>query len=317
MAPSPESKLLHNLVSRLRVRHFALLLSLDRLRSVSRVAAELDLSQPAVTKSLREIEEVFLAPLFIRSRRGLEPTATGTAVLAYARLAMADTEALGRELAAIEAGLQGRLRIGLIPYVSPAMIDAACRYGLEQQPRLAVAVREGTTDELVAALRAHELDIVIARAFYAPGDDMMQVTLYGEEPAIVVPAAAAPRLTAGALDWLQLVELDWILPPGHTPIRRTINTMFATAGAVAPNPIVETYSVKTMATLLRTQPRAIAIVPRAVAEELATIGNAAILPHVFRWDLPPVGAMWLRRSAQSEPLQALVRTLQAVARQPA
>ncbi|MGT2490111.1 LysR family transcriptional regulator [Cupriavidus basilensis] len=163
-----------------------------------------------------------MVPLFARSRRGLEPTGTGAAVLAHARLAMADTEALGRELAVIGAGLHGRLRIGVIPYVAPVVLDAACSHGLQQQPRVAVLVREGTTDELVAALRAHELDCVIARSFYAPGDDIVQTPLYREEPALVVPVAAAARLARGKLDWPRLAALDWIFaalayadPPHH------------------------------------------------------------------------------------------------------
>ena len=89
-----------------------------------------------------------------------------------------------------------------------------------------------------------------------------------------------------------------------------ILAVFAVAGVAPPLPLVETYSIKTMETLLRTQARAIAIVPRAVATELASAGAAAILPHALSWDLPPVGAMWLRRAQQSEPLTALVQALQ-------
>src|ERR1700739_3412582 len=100
-------KLVHNVVSRLRLKPLPLLLALERQRSVSRVAAELNLSQPAVTKALREIEDIFMTPLFTRTRRGLEPTQTGIAVLAHARLTLADAEALGRELAVIDAGLLG------------------------------------------------------------------------------------------------------------------------------------------------------------------------------------------------------------------
>lgn len=308
----PAEKLQHNLVSRLRLKHLSLLLALDRERSVSRVAAELDLSQPAVTKALREIEDIFLVPLFARTRNGLEPTDTGVAVLAHARLAMADTTALGRELAVIGAGLRGRLRIGVIPFVAPAVLDAACTHGLQQQPRVSVLVREGTTDELVAALRAHELDCAVARSFYTSGDDIMHIPLYREEPTLVVPARAAARLGRGWLDWAQLAALDWILPPAHTPIRRTINTMFATAGVAPPTPMVETYSIKTMATLLRNQPRAITIVPRAVAADLTATGSAAALPHTLSWDLPSVGVMWLRRSEHSAALTSLVDALRAV-----
>ncbi|WP_226797856.1 LysR family transcriptional regulator [Cupriavidus necator] len=311
MSIAPD-KLVHNLVSRLRLRHLPLLLALERQRSVSRVAAELNLSQPAVTKTLREIEDIFMAPLFTRTRRGLEPTPTGRAVLAHARLTLADADALGRELAAIESGLSGRLRIGVIPYISRSVLDAACTFGLAQTPRISVLVREGTTDELVSALREHELDCVVARTFYAPGADIAQQPLYREEPALVVPNAAAARLARGPLDWRQLAERDWILPPPNTPIRRTINTIFAVAGVAQPTPIVETYSIKTMATLMRKHPAATTIVPKAVASELADSKGATALPHALSWDLPPVGVMWRRQAVDDDVVTALVACLGAL-----
>lgn len=309
--PIVSDKLIHQIVSRLRLRHLPLLLALERQRSVSRVAAELNLSQPAVTKALREIEDIFMTPLFTRTRNGLEPTATGAAVLSHARMTMADAEALGRQLSVIDAGLRGRLRIGVIPYTARAVLDAALAYGLHQSPRISVLVREGTTDELINALRQHELDCVIARSFYLAGEDIVQQPLYREEPVLVVPSRAAARLSRGKLDWKRLAELDWILPPPHTPVRRTINTMFAVAGVAPPLPIVETYSIKPIATLLRSQPDAITIVPRAVAAELIALGDAATLPFSLSWDLPPVGVMWRREAEENELLMPLVAALKA------
>ncbi|WP_066736471.1 LysR substrate-binding domain-containing protein [Cupriavidus sp. D384] len=309
--PIATDKLLHQIVSRLRLRHLPLLLALERQRSVSRVAAEMNLSQPAVTKALREIEDIFMTSLFTRTRNGLEPTATGAAVLSHARMTMADAEALGRQLAVIEAGRRGRLRLGVIPYTARAVLDAALAYGLNQQPRISVVVREGTTDELVGALRQHELDCAIARSFYLAGEDIVQEPLYREEPVLVVPSRARARLSRGELDWKRLAELDWILPPPHTPVRRTINTMFAVAGVAPPLPIVETYSIKPMATLLRSQPDAITIVPRAVAAELIELGDAAALPFSLSWDLPPVGVMWRRETEENELVMPLVAALKA------
>lgn len=309
--PIAADKLLHQIVSRLRLRQLPLLLALERQRSVSRVAAEMNLSQPAVTKALREIEDIFMTPLFTRTRNGLEPTATGAAVLSHARMALADAEALGRQLAVIEAGRRGRLRLGVIPYTARAVLDAALAYGLNQSPRISVLVREGTTDELIIALRQHELDCVIARSFYVAGEDIAQQALYREEPVLVVPSRASARLSRGGLDWQRLAELDWILPPPHTPVRRTINTMFAVAGVAPPLPIVETYSIKPMATLLRSQPDAITIVPRAVAAELVELGDAAALPFSLSWDLPPVGVMWRRETEENELVAALVTALKA------
>lgn len=305
-------KLVHRVISRLRLRHMPLLLALERQRSVSRVAAEMNLSQPAVTKMLREIEDIFTVPLFTRTRQGLEPTPTGLSVLAHARLALADADALGRELAVIEAGLSGRLRLGVIPYIARPVLDAACTFGLARTPRISVLVREGTTDELVAALRAHELDCVIARTFYVPGEDIAQRPLYREEPVLVVPSKVATRLSGSALDWGRLAERDWILPPPNTPIRRTINTMFAVAGVAQPTPIVETYSIKTMATVMRSHLGAITIVPRGVAAELVEAEGATMLPHPLSWDLPPVGVMWRRESGEDEKIAALVASVAAV-----
>ena len=112
------------LATRLKLRHYSLLIELDRSRSVSRAAERLGLAQPTVTRSLREIEDIFMTQLFTRSRRGLEPTSAGLLVLARARLALADADGLGQDLAALGSGLQGRLRVGVIPFLSRQTHDS-------------------------------------------------------------------------------------------------------------------------------------------------------------------------------------------------
>ncbi len=153
---------------------------------------------------------------------------------------------------------------------------------------------------------------MIARAFYVPGEDIAQHPLYREEPVLVVPSKAATRVSRSGLDWARLAERDWILPPPNTPIRRTINTMFAVAGVAQPTPIVETYSIKTIATVLRSHLGAITIVPRSVAAELVQAEGATTLPHPLSWDLPPVGVMWRRESGEDEKIAALVASVVAV-----
>lgn len=88
---SPSLSRLSNL---LKLRHYALLVELARARSVSRVAQQMSLSQPTVTRALAEIEGIFGQPLFVRHRSGLEPTPAGALVLNRARLALADAASL-------------------------------------------------------------------------------------------------------------------------------------------------------------------------------------------------------------------------------
>ena len=119
------AQLQHALLSRLKMRHLVLLQAIDRHRVLNRVALEMRLSQPAITKALREIEDIFMTPLFERTPRGLKPTAAGQAVLHYAVVTLAGVESTARTLTAIDVGLTGRVRIGVTPGASSTARSAA------------------------------------------------------------------------------------------------------------------------------------------------------------------------------------------------
>jgi DNA-binding transcriptional LysR family regulator len=201
----PAARIHHAVLSRLKMRQLALLQTINRLRALNRVAAELRLSQPAITKALREIEDIFGAPLFERSSRGLKPTAAGEAVLRYSQRWLADLEATSKVLAAIDAGHGGRIRLGMTTQVPQQLLSAALQHLIGQRPQVSVFVAEGTTDQLVGRMLE-------------------------QEPCLVVAARNQKRLSRGPLDWAKLAQLDWILPPPNTPMRRLYNTIFVTAG---------------------------------------------------------------------------------------
>lgn len=306
---TPDTLALH-LETRLKMRHYVLLVALDRHRSVTRVAAQMALSQPTVTRALADMEDIFMTPLFVRSRRGLEPTMAGEVVLARARLAVADNQALQEELRAVSgAGLQGRLRIGLIPYTSAQTLDALWKHLFDQRPRMALLAHEDTTQNLVQALRERTLDCAICRFSHdSTDDDLVQELLYRQEACVVVAQASAARLAAQpALDLSQLSEMDWIFPPADTPIRQRIDAAFAAAGRTVPLPALEAYAVRTVASAMRQLPRGITVLPHDVAHAVAATGAAEVMPRPLPWSLPPVGLAWLRDS----PKAAVIQTLRA------
>ncbi|TFY99834.1 LysR family transcriptional regulator [Ramlibacter rhizophilus] len=306
------------LVARLKLRQLALLQKLAQQGSLSRVAQAMRLSQPAITQALREIETLFGTPLFARGSRGLAPTPAGEVALAHARTALAGLEATARELAALEAGRHARLRVGVIPHLPMGLLDAMLQALLAASPRNAVMLREGTSDELVTALRAGELDWAIGRPFYDSGDADIQVEpLYEQRPSLLVPAASRARLARAAADLRQLADLDWILPPPRTPIRRSVNAMFARAGIAPPSPLLETYSLKSIEAVLARQPRAIALLAHDVGADLAARGAAALLPCALQWDLPPISLLSLAGASGARLSPQAVQALSAaVARMP-
>ena len=276
-------------------------------RTLGRVAVQMRLSQPAITKALREVENIFGTQLFERTSRGLVPTPTGDAALVYARRWLADLESTSRVLASIESGRSGRLRLGITSMVPQALLTSALTHLLDRSPRVSVMTREGTTDELVAALMARELDCAIGRSYDGEATDVIQEPIYEQAPCFAVNARSVRRLSRGPLDWARMVELDWILPPPNTPMRRTYNAVFAGAGLQPPVPILETISVRSMETVLRMEPNAVAILARDVVEELATAGRCAPLAYRLNWNLPPVSFFTLKQLAD-HPMVATLRS---------
>lgn len=303
---------LHHLVARLKLRHFALLAELDRHRSVSRAAQYLGLSQPTVTRALGEIEGIFMAPLFIRSRRGLEPTSAGALVLARAKVALTDAESLGQDLEALTTGLQGRLRVGVIPFLSRVTQDRVWQHLLSLRPRVGFTVAEATTHNLLQAVQARTLDCAICRFTpVSPEAGLEQHLLYSQEPRLVASCAAAERLHRRGLDWEAFASLQWIFPPADTPIRQMIHSIFASAAQPVPVPLMEAYAHNTLVSVLRRMPDAITILPDDIAQEVADVSGARVLPQRLHWNLPPVVVVRLREAANAAIVDGLTEGLRS------
>ncbi|MBV9891386.1 MAG: LysR family transcriptional regulator [Rhizobacter sp.] len=303
----------HAVLTRLKMRQLALLQAIDRHRALNRVANEMRLSQPAITKALREVEDIFGTPLFTRSSRGLAPTAAGDAVLLHARRWLADVDSTSQVLAAIDAGHGGRVRIGITTQVAQALLAAALQALLGQTPRLSTFIIEGTTDQLVSRMLAGELDCAIGRSYEGDAPGIVQEAIYEQEPCLVVPARNQKRLSRGPLNWAKLAELDWILPPPNTPMRRLYNTIFVTAGVPPPVPIMETISVRSMEAVLGSEPNAITILARDVVGEMFKAGVAAALAHRLEWKLPPVTFFSLRHLTDRREIRAVAVALRRAA----
>jgi len=294
--------------ARLKLRHYRLVVALDRHRSITRVAEILGSSQPTVTRALADIEDIFDAQLFDRTGRGLEPTAAGRVVIARAAYAIAENDELLIELDGVRSGRQGRLRVGVLPYASTRVLDSTWSYLFSLRPKIATVSMEDVTGKLFAALRARTLDCAICRfSQNDPQDEAIeQVLLYQQQPRLVVARPSAALLTRfPEVDIAKLSEMDWIFPPADTPIRGMIDAIFSAAGRRVPVPTLEAYAVRTIASALRSLPRGITVLPDDIAQAVCVGGAAEVLEQPLPWSLPPVGLAWLRNSPKADLIDGL------------
>jgi len=283
------------LANRLKHRHLALLINIATHGSLTRVAAATGISQPAVTKALAELEDIFGGPLFVRSGRGLLPTPLGDLALVRARHMQSDLDLWAREVEALHAGHSAHLNVGVVPYVSSALLTAAISR-LHQRYGVTLTLHRATTDHLVPMLRRHELDCVISRATSTVMlDDLIHRVLYRQRPRLIAQSRLAQRLARRKPDWAAVAAMNWVLPAANTPTRQLIIEHFIRAGLRAPYPVLEAYSTDVIEGMLTMNESLMSVVPEDIARELCQRGKLGMLPWDFGWELPPINLIRRKR----------------------
>lgn len=298
--------------SNLKLKHLQLVVALDQFRHLGRAAEFLSLTQPAVSKSLVEIERMFGLPLFVRSTRGTEPTAYGEKVARFARTVLADYARTREDIAAIGSGGAGHIRVGAMVVATPSLVAPAVARLKAEAPRCVVSIEEGDLSRLLPRLRVAELDFIVGRlepGYAAP--DLETEALYTESMAVVVApdhALASVRQPA----WALLAQHPWVVPPAWASSRIKLDQMFYKHRLDPPGDIIESASFLMTLTFLQ-QRHCVAFVASEVARHLAQQGLAVTLPVAVPIELPPVGLLRLRTGLRTPAGDRLLDLLRQVA----
>ena len=311
--PTPMSDIDRVLRSNLKLKHLQLIVALDEFRHLGRSAEFLSLTQPAVSKSLAEIERLFGLELFVRSTRGTEPTAYGQKVARFARSVLADFDRTREDISAVASGGAGRIRVGAMVVATPGLLMEAVGRLKQEAPRTAVLVEEGDLSRLLPRLRVGELDFIVGRL--EPGyasPDLETEALYTEAMSVVVASDhALARLRKPG--WADLATQPWVVPPPWASSRIKLNQMFYKHGLEPPADIVETASFLVTLSFLR-QHRRVAFVAHEVARYLEGEQLARTLALPVPIELPPVGLIMLRGGLRTPAADKLLGSLRASAR---
>ena len=138
--------------------------------SIRAAARALHLSQSALTKALRELEESVGAELLLRSYKGIEFTEAGTTLLSRARLALSILDKARDEIRLLRGGAGATVAIGVTPLVAALVLPRVLREYERQQPDARIRLTEGLLTTVLPALMEGSLDfaLVIADAAGLP-----------------------------------------------------------------------------------------------------------------------------------------------------
>jgi LysR family pca operon transcriptional activator len=227
---------------RIKLRHLQCVLAVARLGSLQKAAEVLAISQPAVSKTVKELEALLGVRLLERGRKGAELTADGAA---FARHAEVSVGALRQAVASVVPGpgRSGPVRLGALPTVAPAVIPQVLAR-LQAGSKLSLRVQGGTNPQLLSQLRQGELDLVIGR--FAEPALMLGLSfehLYTDPLVLVVRPGHPLHKLSEAEAMPRLLEHTLILPLPDTAIRHAADNFLSTRGLGRPEHLLETLSV--------------------------------------------------------------------------
>lgn len=293
----------------LKPRQLQLLVALDEYRSLAKVADQVHISQPAVSKSLAEVERLLDVQLFVRGPRGLTPTIYGECAVRHARALLAGLRQARDELLALRSGGRGTVRIAMLPAATPLLIPRAIALLKKRAPMTVVELREGTWSDMLPELRTEKLDLIVGTVPRWPTEQGLATRVLVDEDSIVVVAGVKHPLAAGEpVRWKDLERYPWIVPPLSTSLRAPLEEFLGQQDLALSLDRIESVSFTANNTLLQTS-EAIAFMTRSIAVHYARLGMVAMLPLEARGLVGPVGATWLRNRELPPAAEGMLQAL--------
>lgn len=274
---------------RIKLRHLQCFTEAVRQRSLKRAADRLNLTQPAMSKTLKELEEIVGKTLLIRSRAGVSLTDAGEVFAHFARMSLSALDHGLEGIAQLDAaGRRADLSIGALPSVAAGLLPRAVVAFERMSPAVTLRIQDGPVRFLIDRLRDGDVSMVIGRL----GDpSIMQnlsfTQLYQEAVDFVV------RPGHPLLEGAQVQDIaDWpvIYPPAQAAIRPLVERFLAAHGIGTPRIAVETVS-GAFGRVYTRQSDAIWIISRGVVWNELAEGRLVRLPIDTGLTRGPVGLL--------------------------
>lgn len=287
---------------RIKIRHLLALTEIARRGALKPAAERLGLTQPAISKTLSELETILGTRLMDRDRGGIRLTGAGEAFVPFAESGLA---ALNHGFQALEGVRTGaaRLSIGVLPSVAAKLLPEAVRRFRKIAPDTLLQIEDGPHDTMVEQLRAGQLDLIIGRL--GPPDTMSGLSftqLYGEHVAVVA-VPGHPLLSQG---FAALGQHLVIYPPRRAAIRPLVDRLLIARGVGMPENRIETVTAAFARPLVTGPERAVWLISHGVvADDLAT-GRLAALAVDGALTAGPVGII-ARSEEDPQPAARLMR----------
>jgi LysR family transcriptional regulator, regulator of abg operon len=221
----------------MKFHHLNALHAVVHAGGIRAAARALGVTQGAVTKAVRELEDDVGTSLIIRSARGVTLTSSGQQLAERANLIVSQMHAAQNDLCQLRNGSGGRLSIGVSASIMETVLPKVAAQFRSRMPGVRLRIAEATLPASIADLRDGTIDFAIVGA----SGKLVESDLVSEM-LLTIPKHVVGRIghpLASATSIRALADATWILPEDPGIERDPMHIVFAQAGIAAPSNIIE------------------------------------------------------------------------------
>lgn len=283
-----------------QIRAFVEVARQGSIRGASRA---MNLSQPALTKSIKELEEGMAAQLFVRRSKGVALTECGESFYQHANLILEELRAAQDDIRQRQGQLGGQINIGMGASVARTLMPAVITRFHEQHPQVKVRIMEGQLVSMINELRQGELDFTINTYYQGPYDHEFSFEKLFEKPFAIFGREGHPAIGAKSIS--ELMNYNWTMPTPRGSYYKQLEDIFRHRSQIPHIGVVcETFS---SCISLVAQSDFLSILPQELGCDPLLAHRLVMLPVE---DVLPKAAYYLiqRRDSRQTPLTASLIT---------
>jgi LysR family transcriptional regulator of gallate degradation len=298
-----------------QARRLQVFVKLCETRHMQTVASLLGLSQPAISSTIKVMENGCGQTLFERTPRGLQPTRASHEILFPIRRALNELRHIETDITALRGALQGVVHVGALPLGRTRILPEAIVRMVAEYPEIQVITNESPFDLLATELRAGDVDFVFgALRSEAYASDLTGEALLTEDM-VVLARRDHPLYSKTALHD-ELSSAQWVLPRAGSPARKMLDECFTRFGIAPPRPVVESADMAIIRGLLLRSDMLAAVSAHQLEQEIAS-GELCILPLELKQTTRAIGLTYRNGCLHSPVAQAMMEMIRRVIREQA
>jgi len=300
---------------RIKLHDLHVLMAVVQAGSMNKAAALLNTTQPAISKSIAELERTMGVRLLDRHAQGVEPTSCGRALLAGGTAVFDDLRQAVKNVEFLADPTAGEVRIASTPLYAATFASAVVHRLTQHYPRIVCQLSAAPRESLYRKLSDRNVDLVILPKFGPIADEQFAFELlFDDSSYFIVAGARSPWARRRKIALPDLVNESWVLPPAAgSRAASVVTNAFRAHGLDRPRTTVVAAPAEVRISLLMTG-RYLTIFSASALTLPTKRSEIKVLPVELPTESTPIGILTLRNRTLSPIAQLLIENAREVAK---